>query len=131
MCQACPMSRAQCLLCLCLGRCHCGDLRNLLRVLKAEVFATGNTVGPLLVGYIAEAFGYRPTPGSVAEMSPELRHQNASALGRALFFSCVVPSFLSRWGLDSWTWALARRPELHDALLDLSRGQRPAAGGYS
>ena len=28
-------------------------------------------------------------------MSPELRAHNASALGKALFFSCAIPSLLS------------------------------------
>ena len=32
-----------------------------------------------------------------AKMSPELQAHNASALGKALFFSCVVPSLLSTW----------------------------------
>ena len=31
------------------------------------------------------------------KMSPELQAHNASALGKALFFSCVVPSLLSTW----------------------------------
>lgn len=34
-----------------------------------------------------------------AQMSPELQAQNASALGKALFFSCVIPTLLSAWGL--------------------------------
>lgn len=34
-----------------------------------------------------------------AQMDPELQAHNASALGKALFFSCVIPTLLSAWGL--------------------------------
>ncbi|CAK9079511.1 Niemann-Pick C1 protein [Durusdinium trenchii] len=79
----------------------------------AIVFASGNTLGPLLVGFIAQdIFMYRQTEGSIADMSPELRAHNASALGKALFFSCVIPSLLSALNFTMLFWTYPADREL-------------------
>lgn len=73
----------------------------------AIVFASGNTIGPLLVGFIAQdIFDYHYTSEKVENMSLEVREHNASALGRAIFFSCVVPSLISavNFSLLFWTY---------------------------
>eukprot|EP00439_Symbiodinium_sp_Y106_P081139 s1674_g20.t1 len=73
----------------------------------AIVFASGNTIGPLLVGFIAQdIFDYHYTSEKVENMSLEVREHNASALGRAIFFSCVVPSLISavNFALLFWTY---------------------------
>ncbi|CAE7522566.1 NPC1 [Symbiodinium natans] len=101
----------------------------------AIVFASGNTIGPLLVGFIAQDFfDYHYTSEKVvtrpnravtaasplatpaaprlfvhkleANMTPEVREHNASALGRAIFWSCVVPALISavNFALLFWTY---------------------------
>jgi len=58
----------------------------------ALVFCSGNTVGPLLVGWTSQKFfGYRLSTDQVTEMKSGDRQQNAEALGHALFFSCAIP----------------------------------------
>jgi len=80
---------------------------------RAIVFASGNTIGPLLVGFVAQdVFHYSHFRGSVAEMSPELQAHNASALGKALFFSCVVPSLLSAVNFMMLFWTYPADKEL-------------------
>eukprot|EP00931_Biecheleriopsis_adriatica_P041493 TRINITY_DN23708_c0_g1_i1.p1 TRINITY_DN23708_c0_g1~~TRINITY_DN23708_c0_g1_i1.p1 ORF type:complete len:486 (-),score=85.34 TRINITY_DN23708_c0_g1_i1:54-1511(-) len=62
----------------------------------AVVFTAGNTIGPILVGYIAqEVFQYHPTDQSLQDMSEDVRTGNANALGHALFFSSAIPATLS------------------------------------
>jgi len=79
----------------------------------AIVFASGNTIGPLLVGFIAQdVFKYHQTGGSVAQMDPELQAHNASALGKALFFSCVIPTLLSALNFMRLFWTYPADKEL-------------------
>jgi len=80
----------------------------------AIVFASGNTIGPLLVGFIAQdVFDYHYSTERVAHMTPELREHNASALGRAIFFSCVIPAVISAMNFSLLFWTY---PEDRDTL---------------
>lgn len=54
--------------------------------------STSALFGAPLVALLSEnAFGYKPSRLSVAEMSPEQRQMNASALSRSIVIMCVVP----------------------------------------
>jgi len=58
----------------------------------AIVFASGNTLGPLLVGSMSqELFGYRMSSEQVADMPSHVRDRNAEALGMSVLFATVVP----------------------------------------
>eukprot|EP00931_Biecheleriopsis_adriatica_P041494 TRINITY_DN23708_c0_g2_i1.p1 TRINITY_DN23708_c0_g2~~TRINITY_DN23708_c0_g2_i1.p1 ORF type:complete len:485 (-),score=78.80 TRINITY_DN23708_c0_g2_i1:78-1532(-) len=58
-------------------------------------FTSGNCIGPMLVGYIAqEIFHYQPSDQSLEDISQDVRMRNARALGNAIFFSSVIPSIL-------------------------------------
>jgi len=58
----------------------------------AVVFASGNTLGPVLVGSMSQSFfGYRLSTDQVRDMQPELREQNAEALGLSVLFATAVP----------------------------------------
>lgn len=68
----------------CLGSAYAWEL--------ALVFASGNTMGPLLVGTMAQRlFGYKLSTEEVGEMPPDRRGQNAEALGMSLLFASAVP----------------------------------------
>mmetsp|Transcript_31529 Transcript_31529/g.50716 ORF Transcript_31529/g.50716 Transcript_31529/m.50716 type:complete len:497 (+) Transcript_31529:44-1534(+) len=78
----------------------------------ALVFASGNTLGPLLVGYISEEFfGYKLSTLRVADMTPEARQTNAEALGKALFVSSAIPALICSlmFPLLFWTYPADRR----------------------
>ncbi|CAE8617164.1 unnamed protein product [Polarella glacialis] len=97
----------------------------------ALVFASGNTLGPLLVGYISEEFfGYKLSTLRVADMTPEARQTNADALGKALFVSSAIPALICSlmFPLLFWTYPADRRrmldqtesePETANALASL------------
>ncbi|CAE7637491.1 NPC1 [Symbiodinium sp. CCMP2456] len=94
----------------------------------AIVFASGNTIGPLLVGFIAQdIFDYHYTSEKVENMSLEVREHNASALGRAIFFSCVVPSLISavNFALLFWTYPADKESlEEREAMEDEDAAER-------
>ncbi|CAE7541352.1 NPC1L1, partial [Symbiodinium microadriaticum] len=94
----------------------------------AIVFASGNTIGPLLVGFIAQdIFDYHYTSEKVENMSLEVREHNASALGRAIFFSCVVPSLISavNFSLLFWTYPADKESlEEREAMEDEDAAER-------
>lgn len=62
----------------------------------AIVFASGNSIGPMLVGWLAQdMFQYESSSQSLRRMDPAVREQNAYALGQAIFWSSVLPSLLT------------------------------------
>ncbi|CAJ1340967.1 unnamed protein product [Effrenium voratum] len=91
----------------------------------AIVFASGNTIGPLLVGFVAQdVFGYHQMRGSVADMSKEVREHNASALGKALFWSCLVPSLLCAANFALLFWTYPADKERHKEELEAEKADR-------
>mmetsp|Transcript_93375 Transcript_93375/g.194823 ORF Transcript_93375/g.194823 Transcript_93375/m.194823 type:complete len:513 (-) Transcript_93375:158-1696(-) len=61
----------------------------------AIVFASGNALGPLTVGYLSQrVYGYSITDEQVVDMSPTLRERNAEALGASLLVACIIPYFI-------------------------------------
>eukprot|EP00429_Kryptoperidinium_foliaceum_P011827 CAMPEP_0176044764 /NCGR_PEP_ID=MMETSP0120_2-20121206/22218_1 /TAXON_ID=160619 /ORGANISM="Kryptoperidinium foliaceum, Strain CCMP 1326" /LENGTH=485 /DNA_ID=CAMNT_0017378169 /DNA_START=52 /DNA_END=1510 /DNA_ORIENTATION=- len=58
----------------------------------AIVFASGNTLGPVLVGAMSEElFGYHLSTEQVADMPSDVRDRNADALGMSVLFASIVP----------------------------------------
>lgn len=58
----------------------------------ALVFCSGNTIGPMMVGFLsARVFGYKLSTKQVDTMDAETRKMNAEALGKSLFFSSFWP----------------------------------------
>jgi MFS family permease len=56
---------------------------------------SGHVIGPLTVAFVSQHFfGYTTTEQSVADMPPEVRQQNADALGKSLTISTVIPWIL-------------------------------------
>eukprot|EP00448_Togula_jolla_P009783 CAMPEP_0170600070 /NCGR_PEP_ID=MMETSP0224-20130122/17141_1 /TAXON_ID=285029 /ORGANISM="Togula jolla, Strain CCCM 725" /LENGTH=452 /DNA_ID=CAMNT_0010924777 /DNA_START=48 /DNA_END=1406 /DNA_ORIENTATION=+ len=61
----------------------------------ALVFCSGNLFGPMMVGLLSQQiFGYTLSDEPVSQMKPEIRQQNAEALGKALFLSSAIPYVL-------------------------------------
>jgi len=62
----------------------------------ALVFASGNSIGPMLVGYMAQdMFHYESQTQSLRKMDPAVREHNADALGQAIFWSSLGPALLT------------------------------------
>lgn len=62
----------------------------------ALVFASGNSIGPMLVGYLAQdMFGYQSRGQSLSKMNPAVREHNADALGHAIFWSSIGPALVT------------------------------------
>eukprot|EP00440_Ansanella_granifera_P048249 gb/GFBE01052267.1/.p1 GENE.gb/GFBE01052267.1/~~gb/GFBE01052267.1/.p1 ORF type:complete len:499 (+),score=84.43 gb/GFBE01052267.1/:1-1497(+) len=60
------------------------------------VFTSGNTLGPILVGFAAQKmFHYKPTGQNIEGMSEDLRERNAEALGQALATISIIPCMIS------------------------------------
>lgn len=58
----------------------------------AIVFASGNALGPMTIGYLSQRhYGYRWNDAQVVDMSPELRANNAQALASSLLVACTLP----------------------------------------
>eukprot|EP00928_Gymnodinium_smaydae_P081462 TRINITY_DN64987_c0_g1_i1.p1 TRINITY_DN64987_c0_g1~~TRINITY_DN64987_c0_g1_i1.p1 ORF type:complete len:479 (-),score=99.86 TRINITY_DN64987_c0_g1_i1:4-1440(-) len=67
----------------------------------AFVFIWGYTLGPTSVGWISESFfGYELTQQSIAQMAPDVRQKNATALSNAIVLAATVPALVSAvaWG---------------------------------
>lgn len=81
--------------CICPVLCDIVPKRSLASAYAWEmalVFASGNSIGPILVGWLSQRiFGYRLSTQQVHNMSPEARSQNAQALGKSLFLSSALP----------------------------------------
>lgn len=79
--------------CICPIMCDIVPRRNLASAYAWElalVFCSGNTLGPMLVGYLSQGyFGYHMSTNEVG--APGVREQNAIALGKAVFVSSVLP----------------------------------------
>jgi len=81
--------------CLCPVMCDIVARRYLASAYAWElaiVFASGNALGPITVGYLSQTvYGYRVSDDQVIDMNPAFRTRNAEALGQSLLFACIVP----------------------------------------
>merc|ERR1712032_517366 len=58
----------------------------------AVVFASGNTLGPLIVGTLSQdVFGYKLSKHQVSDMNTMDRERNAEALGLSLLYASIIP----------------------------------------
>jgi len=81
--------------CICPVMCDIVPRRSLASAYAWEmalVFASGNSLGPVLVGVMSQRlFGYKLSTEQVSSMSPAARQKNAEALGKSLFLCSALP----------------------------------------